>query len=125
MKRPKPSEPLYLYQDSKVTISESHISSSSERKDISPFFEKVIQTLIKHIDWIDETQRWNLWSIASYVGAFDLEKKWPLFSCVTICYEHNPGESVISGKNICWKAYRVQSEVYNINYIVSVHVVLK
>jgi hypothetical protein len=103
-----------LYKDDNVTISQSHMSA------------KPFEQLIQHVGWIKKgNHRWNLWTIASYAGVFDFEEKWPLFSHISVCYEDRVGESVVCGGKHQWIGYNVQSDVYNIDYVISIHVILK
>ena len=127
-KRVKPEENTsqVVYKDDNVTISKSHASPRPFEQSIL-LFKAILDQLIHNVGWIRKgNHRWNLWTIASYADVFDLEKKWPLFSHVSLCYEDVGGESVLfrTGKHQ-WIGYNVQSDVYNIDYVISIHVILK
>lgn len=113
-----------LYTDDNVTISRAHYSSKPFEQ-VSLFFKAYLDQLIKNVHWIQKgNHRWNLWTIASYAGVFDIDK-WPLFSHVFVCYEDQAGESMIFGKNHQWVGYNVKSDVYGIDYVIAIHIILK
>jgi hypothetical protein len=117
----------FLYKDDNVTISKSHQSYQISEQ-CSLLFQTILEHLIKNIEWIKRGEhKWNLWSIASYSGVHDLEKNWPLFAHVFINYEDRFGESMSWGeKTQCqWIGYKIESAMYNIDYVIAIHVILK
>jgi hypothetical protein len=128
LKRQKPdTQSSVLYKDDDIIISEAYGNKRTDRPS-ALLFKSVLDQLIKHRSWIREgDHRWNLWTIASYVGIFDLSNQWPLFETVSICYESKARESVhsIINGNRDWMAYKIYSDVYNIDYVILIGVVYK
>ncbi len=129
LKRQKPdTQSSLLYKDDNIIISESYRNQHANPSS-ALLFKNVLDQLVEHRSWIRKGDyRWNLWTIASYVGIFDLTNKWPLFLHVSIAYESKAGESmqsVIPGIKRDWIGYKVYSDVYNIDYIISINIIYK
>lgn len=118
----------YSYHDDKISIVHRYGSTCGARKVTKPLFDLFYNQLIRHRDWVNGTDnRWNLWALASYEKLSEPHTRWPNIVGVTLTYEQNAGESMMSQISIPGRRILHECEGWKVTtdqqqFIVAMHV---